>query len=77
MPTITVHLTDEEKSLITNYVEIIGENLNDFMKEVTLDSIADHYDIEWLNEHGEELYNQPTMTFEEMCKDLGITLPTR
>lgn len=73
--TVTVRLSNEDKSLITSYAQTKGVSVSDLVREAVLERIEDEIDLELYRQAMDEFRKNPvTYSFEEVAKDIGLEL---
>lgn len=58
-PTITIRMKDEEKNFISEYAEMHGLSLSDFIRSTLLEKIEDELDVKIAEEAYEEYLQDP------------------
>ena len=73
--TMTVRLSNDDKSLITSYAQTKGVSVSDLVREAILERIEDEIDLGLYRQAMEEFRKNPvTYTFEEVAKDIDLEL---
>jgi len=71
--TVSIRMTDEEKSLAQSFAKLHGMSLSKAIKEVFFNAIEEEYDIavadKALEEHRKD---NKTISLEELEKDLNL-----
>ena len=72
MPTISVHFSESEYKLVSQYVKSKGMTISQYIKAMLLEEIEDKYDVSIVNAYIQEKDSMKFLTFEEACKEWDL-----
>ncbi len=72
MPTISIHLTENEYNLVRQHIESKGLTISQYIKAMLLEEIEDEYDISLVNKYIQEKDAMEFLTLEESTKEWDI-----
>lgn len=72
MPTISVHSSESEYNLVSQYVESKGLTISQYIKSILLEEIKDEYDVSIVNTYVQEKDSMEYLTFEESSKEWDL-----
>lgn len=72
MPTISVHSSESEYNLVSQYVESKGLTFSQYIKSILLEEIKDEYDVSIVNTYVQEKDSMEYLTFEESSKEWDL-----
>ena len=72
MPTISIRFSENEYTLVSQYVESKGVTISQYIKEILLEEIEDEYDATIANTYVQEKDSMECLTFEEASKEWSL-----
>lgn len=72
MPTISVHSSESEYNLVSQYIESKGLTISQYIKSILLEEIKDEYDVSIVNTYVQEKDSMEYLTFEESSKEWDL-----
>ena len=74
MPFVTMRVTEEEKSWMEGYAQVLGNNLSDTIKSVFFEKLEDDYDLKIAREHQERKAKGLVKYYshDEVIRELGL-----
>ena len=72
MPTISIHFSESEYNLVSQYVKSKGLPISQYIKAILLKEIEDEYDGSIVNTYVQEKDSMKYLTFEESSKEWDL-----